>query len=107
LKEVFALQRDLKLIFFAHFLWDCGHGLYYFILPVYIRGLGATILEVGLFYLLMHAVYFSTMIFGGLLADRFDRKKTGTGLLDPNSTSTARLLRCYKLATLGSRRNFL
>jgi MFS family permease len=75
LKEVFALQRDLKLIFFAHFLWDCGHGLYYFILPVYIRGLGATILEVGLFYLLMHAVYFSTMIFGGLLADRFDRKK--------------------------------
>lgn len=74
-KEVFTLSRDLKLIFFVHFLWNCGHGLYYFILPVYIRDLGGTILEVGLFYLLIHAVYFSTMIFGGFLADRFDRRK--------------------------------
>lgn len=62
-------------MFFANFLWDCGGGLYYFILPVYIRDLGGTILEVGLFYLLMNSIYFSSMFFGGFLADRFDRKK--------------------------------
>jgi len=49
--------------------------LYYFILPVYIRDLGGTILEVGLFYLLMNAIFFSSMLFGGFIADRFDRRK--------------------------------
>jgi len=75
LKEVVVLPRDLKLIFLANFLWDCGYGLYGFILPVYIRDLGGTILEVGLFYLLMNAIYFSSMLFGGFIADKFDRKK--------------------------------
>ncbi len=49
--------------------------MYYFILPVYIRDLGGTILEVGLFYLSMNAIYFSTMLFGGFIADKFDRRK--------------------------------
>lgn len=65
----------MKLIFLANLLWDCGGGLYYFILPVYIRDLGGTILEVGLFYVLMNAIYFSSMFFGGFLADKFDRRK--------------------------------
>ncbi|NIQ05550.1 MAG: MFS transporter, partial [Candidatus Korarchaeota archaeon] len=46
-----------------------------FILPVYIRDLGGTILEVGLFFFSMNAIYFSSMFFGGFLADKFDRKK--------------------------------
>jgi len=75
LKGVFSLPRDLQLIFLASFLWDCGGGLYYSILPVYIRDLGGTILEVGVFYVLMNAIYFSTMIFGGFIADRYDRRK--------------------------------
>ena len=75
MKEVFILPRDLKLIFFANLLWNCGFGLYHFILPVYIRDLGGTIFEVGLFYVSMHAIYFSSMFFGGFLADKFDRKK--------------------------------
>lgn len=75
LKEVFILSRDFKLIFCAHLLWNFGHGLYYFILPAYIRDLGGTILNVGLLYLMVNALYFSTMFFGGFFADRFDRKK--------------------------------
>lgn len=42
---------------------------------MYIRDLGGTILEVGLFYFSMNALYFSSMFFGGFFADKFDRKK--------------------------------
>ncbi len=74
--EALKLPRDLKIIFLSNFIWDLGHGLYYFILPIYIRDLGGSILDVGFFYLLMNLVYFSTMFFGGFIADRFERRKT-------------------------------
>jgi MFS family permease len=75
LQEVSSLPRDLKLIFFAHLLWTFGEGLYFFILPVYVMELGGTGMEIGFLYSFMFLVYTLSVLLGGFLADRFDRKK--------------------------------
>jgi MFS family permease len=75
LKGIVTLNRDLKLLFLSYFLWSSGSMMYFFIWPIYIRDLGGTAREIGLLSSLMFLTITLTIIPGGVLADRFDRKK--------------------------------
>ena len=70
-----TLSRDLKLIFVSNFIGAIGDGLYAYILPVYIRGLGASSADVGFLYSIFILSTALTIIPGGFLADRYDRRK--------------------------------
>jgi len=70
-----TFNRDLKLIFASNFIGAFGDGLYVYILPLYIRGLGASSTDVGALYSVFTLSTALTIIPGGFLADRFDRKK--------------------------------
>jgi len=70
-----ALNRDLKLLFVATSIGAFGDGLYFFILPLYVRGLGANPVEVGIFFSVMVLAAAFTPLLGGYLADKYDRKK--------------------------------
>jgi MFS family permease len=70
-----ALNRDLKLIFVATSIGAFGDGLYFYILPLYARGLGANPVEVGIFFSVMILAAAFTPLLGGYLADKYDRKK--------------------------------
>lgn len=77
LKEVFeALNRDLKLIFLSNMVGSFGDGLYVYILPIYMRDtLDASSVDIGFLYTILTLCAALTIIPGGLLADRYDRKK--------------------------------
>jgi len=47
------LNRDLRLILLANFVGAFGDGLYFYILPLYIRSLGGGPVEVGIFFSLL------------------------------------------------------
>jgi len=70
-----TLNRDLKLIFASNFIGAFGDGLFVYILPLYIRGLKASSAEVGSLFSILTLSAALTIIPGGFLADRFDRKK--------------------------------
>jgi len=70
-----ALNRDLKLIFVSTLIGAFGDGLYYWMLPLYVRALGAGPVEVGIFFSITCLTAAFTLILGGLLADKYDRKK--------------------------------
>ncbi len=70
-----TLTRDIKLICVSNFIGAFGDGLFVYVLPIYIRGLQATAADVGLLYSILGLSTALTIIPGGLLADRFDRKK--------------------------------
>jgi len=70
-----TLNRDLKLIFASNFIGAFGDGLFIYILPLYIRGLQATSADVGSLFSILTLSTALTIIPGGFLADRFDRKK--------------------------------
>ena len=70
-----ALNRDLKLILFSNFVGAFGDGLYFYILPLYIRSLEAGPVEVGIFFSVLCLAAAISPIPGGFLADRYDRKK--------------------------------
>ena len=70
-----SLDRDLKIMFAANFLAAFGDGFVLYLLPLYIRSLGATPENVGLLYSLSTVAATVTMLPGGFLADRYDRKK--------------------------------
>ena len=70
------LNRDLRLLFTSNFVGAFGDGLYSFLLPVYIQtSLKATPVEVGLLYTILTLCASFTVMIGGVLADRIDRKK--------------------------------
>lgn len=69
------LTRDLKLLSISNFIGAFGDGLYIYTLPIYMRGLEATPADVGLLFSILNLSATLTIIPGGLLADRFDRKK--------------------------------
>ena len=69
------MSRDLKFIIFALFLWGCGEGLFFYILPYYMEQLGAAPAEIGTVLGLAAFLTACSFIPGGLLADRFDAKK--------------------------------
>jgi MFS family permease len=70
-----AFNRDLKLIFVSNFIGALGDGLYVYLLPLFIRGLQATSADVGFLFSILTLSTALTIIPGGFLADRFDRKK--------------------------------
>lgn len=67
--------RDLKFICLSNFFGAFGDGLYFYILPNYIRALEATPAEVGVTFAVLSLASAITPIPGGLLADKYDRKK--------------------------------
>jgi MFS family permease len=69
------MNRDLKLITFALFLWGCGEGLFLYIQPYYMQQLGATPAEIGAVLGLASFLTACAFIPGGMLADRFDAKQ--------------------------------
>ena len=70
-----ALNRDLKLLFVSTFIGAFGDGLYFYILPLYIRELGANPVEVGTFFSVMLLAAAFTPLLGGFLADKYSLKK--------------------------------
>jgi MFS family permease len=70
-----ALDRDLKIIFLSNLLAAFGDGFVVYLLPLFIRSLNATPTDVGLLYTLSAAIAAISIIPGGFLADKFDRKK--------------------------------
>jgi len=70
-----TLNRDLKLIFVSNLIGALGDGLYAYILPLYIRSLEASSADVGSLFSIFTLTTALTIIPGGFLADRFDRKK--------------------------------
>ena len=69
------LNRDLKLLFLSNLAGAFGDGLYFYILPLFIQGLGAQPAEVGVVFAILGLASALTPIPGGFLADRYDRKK--------------------------------
>jgi len=72
---VSGLDRNVKLICVAGFLFTFGDGLYTFVLPVYIRQLNALPSEVGLLYALSNLSCGVTILLGGYLSSHVDTKK--------------------------------
>jgi len=70
-----TLNRDLRLVFVSNFIGAFGDGLFIFVLPLYIRDLAASSADVGFLYSVLTLSTALTIIPGGFLADRFDRKK--------------------------------
>lgn len=71
-----VLNRDLKLIFASRLAGSFGDGLYAYLLPYYMsKTLKATSEEIGLLYAVINLVAAITLPVGGILADRYDRKK--------------------------------
>lgn len=70
-----TLDLDLKLLCISNFIGAFGEGLFVYTLPIYIRGLEATPTDVGLLFSMLTLSAALTIIPGGFLADRFDRKK--------------------------------
>ncbi len=70
-----TLNRDLKLLFLSNFIGAIGDGLYAYVLPIYILSLGASSADVGFLFSVFILSTALTIIPGGILADRYDRKK--------------------------------
>ncbi len=75
LSSVAGLQRDLRFLFLALFLWTFGLGLYNYVWPVYLRQLGASPDNIGLAYSAGYVAFASSMIPGAILSNRYDLRK--------------------------------
>ncbi len=69
------LDKNLKIIFISNLLAAFGDGFIVYLLPLFIRSINATPEDVGLLYSLSSLAAAITIIPGGFLADRYDRKK--------------------------------
>ncbi len=70
-----ALTRDVLLICLSNIIGAFGEGLYFWVFPLYIRSLHADYIQLGLVLSTLMGFAALVSIAGGLLADRFDRKK--------------------------------
>lgn len=70
-----CLTRDVLLICLSNMIGAFGEGLYFWIFPLYVRTLSASILQLGLVLSALMGFAALVPLFGGFLADRFDRKK--------------------------------
>lgn len=66
---------DLWRLFWSNVLWTLGSGLYFFVWPNYVRDLGGGPQEIGYLTALMYGVMALTLLPGGWLADRWERKR--------------------------------
>jgi MFS family permease len=71
-----TLNRNLRLLCISNFFGAFGDGLFVYTLPIYLRGLEASPADVGLLYSILSLSSALTIIPGGFLADRYDRKKS-------------------------------
>jgi MFS family permease len=69
------MHRNIQILCIANFIGAFGEGLYAYVLPNIIRNLEATPTQVGITYAILHLAAVITPIPGGLLADKYDRKK--------------------------------
>jgi MFS family permease len=69
-----SLNRNNKLVFVALALWGVGEGLWWYLLPVYIEGLGATPVQIGMTLSIAMIVMTLCFIPSGWIADRFSRR---------------------------------
>ncbi len=70
-----SLNRDLKILFVSNLFASFGDGLTIYLLPIFIRNLNATPENVGFLFSVLTVASAVTIIPGGLLADKYDRKK--------------------------------
>jgi len=70
-----ALTRDIWLICLSCTIGAFGEGLYFWVFPLYIRELQADYVQLGSVYSVLLGVSALVGLAGGLLADRYDRKK--------------------------------
>jgi len=70
-----AFTRDIWLICLSNIIGAFGEGLYFWVFPLYIRSLNADYVQLGLVFSALYGVAALAPLPGGLLADRFDRKK--------------------------------
>jgi MFS family permease len=75
LRSMPALNRNAAVLSGTVFLFAGAWFSWYPILPLHLRHLGATDAQVGLAYTLMQLGYHGMQILGGLLTDRFGRKR--------------------------------
>ena len=75
LRSMPALNRNVAVLSGTVFLFAGAWFSWYPILPLHLRHLGATDAQVGLAYTLMQLGHHGMQIVGGLLADRFGRKR--------------------------------
>ena len=70
------LNKDLRFIFTSNFIGSFGDGLYAFLLPYYMKEqLGISPIQIGTLYAIAYLMAACTLLLGGFLADRYDRKK--------------------------------
>lgn len=66
----------MRILFFANIVGAFGDGLYAYVLPYYMRDtLNASPVEVGILYAAANTCVAVTLLAGGFLADKYDRKK--------------------------------
>jgi len=70
-----ALTRDVWLICLSCVIGAFGEGLYFWVFPLYVRQLQADYVQLGLVYSVLLGVSALVALAGGVLADRYDRKK--------------------------------
>lgn len=75
LRSRLAPNRNVAVLSGTVFFFATAWFSWYPILPLYLRDLGATDAQVGLAYTLMQLSYQGMQFVGGLLTDRFGRKK--------------------------------
>ena len=75
LASVARVQRDLRFLFLALFLWTFGLGLYNYVWPVYLRQLGASPDNIGLAFSVGYVAFAASMIPGAILSNRYDLRK--------------------------------
>src|SRR5512143_2802234 len=68
------LSRDNRHIMLALFLWGIGEGLFVFLLPLYLKELGAEPVQIGSILALGSFAIGLAHLPAGYLADRFGRK---------------------------------
>ncbi|MHB8757898.1 MAG: MFS transporter [Bacillota bacterium] len=67
-------HKDVIILGLSLLLWSLGLGLYNFIWPVYVRGLGATAVDYGLLVAIGMLASSVSSLPGGVWADLYDRK---------------------------------
>ncbi len=70
-----AFTRDIWLICLSNVIGAFGEGLYFWVFPIYIRSLQADYVQLGLVFSALYGASALAPLPGGLLADRFDRRK--------------------------------
>ena len=70
-----TLNRDLRILYISYIFASFGDGLTGYLLPIFIRELNALPEHVGLLYSILTVASAVTIIPGGLLADKYDRRK--------------------------------